>query len=486
MPSEPNKILFKPRYQLCTRRNWPERKMNVTLTNKESELCNFLILVTQFIKENYPELPIVELRIAGGWVRDKLLGYECNDLDIAINSMMGYEFGEHVNNCLRLKGYATEGIHKIELNPDKSKHLETATTKIFGYEIDFVNLRSEEYAEDSRIPSKVVKYHFYGLTIIIHNLSKAIQNLFFNDRTFGTPEQDAYRRDLTINALFYNIHTCQVEDPTKKGIHDLENGLIRTPLEPFETFNDDPLRVLRCIRLASKFNFLIDESIWIAVKDERIKKAISTKVSRERIGIEMDKMLKGPHPALSIRLIYELGLYDTIFAPPQDYYEFLDDSKTAVCLARILEWLLSTSNENHLHTYLSSRIPEDIRLLYLASFLAPHKTIKILTKKKNYTSFHHVIKESLKLKSSDGDITNKLFSFVDPITTAAIKESYKIIEKYNKLVDLTIELGIQNCFNDKPILNGNDIATLLNIKKGIIIGEIQKSVIEWQLENPGG
>ncbi|CAG8715990.1 31548_t:CDS:2, partial [Racocetra persica] len=248
-------------------------------------------------------------------------------------------------------------------------------------------------------------------------------------------------------------------------------------------------------------------------------KVINTKVSRERIGIEVDKMIKGPHPALSIKLIHELGLYDTIFAPPQDYHGTLDDSKTAVCLAKILEWLLLTSNENHLHMNLSSRTPEDIRLLYLASFLAPHKNIEIVSKKKNYTSFHHVIKESLRLKSSDADITKKFFSFVDPITTAAnrnlvapldrkslgllirdigsqwqnafilaliLKEPYKIIEKYNKLVDLITELGLLNCFNDKPIINGKELATLLNIKQGVIIGEIQKSVIEWQLANAGG
>ncbi|CAG8507787.1 5647_t:CDS:10, partial [Dentiscutata heterogama] len=472
MLSDSNKSLFYSRYQPYDRRKRTERGMNVTLTTEESELCNFLTLVTLYLKENCPELPLVELRIAGGWVRDKLLGYECNDLDIAINSMTGYEFGEHVYNFLKLKEYAAENIHKIESNPQKSKHLETATTKIFGREVDFVNLRSEEYIEDSRIPSKI---------------------------SFGTPEQDAYRRDLTINALFYNIHTRQIEDPTKKGITDLKEGLIRTPLEPYETFKDDPLRVLRCIRFASRFDFSINETIFIAVKDEQIKKAISAKVSRERIGMEVDKMIKGPHPALSIKLIHELGLYEVIFAPPQDYHGTLDDPKTAVCLAKILEWLLLTSNENHLHVNLSSRTPEDIRTLYLASFLAPHKTIEILSKKKNYSSFHHVVKESLKLKSSDGDITNKLFFFIDQITTVAnqnliaslnrkslVKEPYKIIEKYNKLVDFIIELNLQNCFNEKPIINGKEIACLLNIKQGVIIGEIQKSVIDWQLENPGG
>ncbi|CAG8484397.1 59_t:CDS:10 [Dentiscutata erythropus] len=463
MPSDSNKSLFYSRYQPYDRRKRTERGMNVTLTTEESELCNFLTLLTQYMKENCPELPLVELRIAGGWVRDKLLGYECNDLDIAINSMTGCEFGEHVYNFLRLKGYAAENIHKIESNPQKSKHLETATTKIFGREVDFVNLRSEEYVEDSRIPSKV---------------------------TFGTPEQDAYRRDLTINALFYNIHTRQVEDPTKKGITDLKEGLIRTPLEPYETFKDDPLRVLRCIRFASRFDFSIDETILIAVKDEQIKKAISAKVSRERIGIEVDKMIKGPHPALSIKLIHELGIYYVIFAPPQDYHGTLDDPKTAACLAKILEWLLLTSNENHLHVNLSSRTPEDIRTLYLASFLAPHKNIEILSKKKNYTSFHHVVKESLKLKSLDGllirDIGTQwqnafilaliceLLPKYPDVESGILKEPYNIIDKYNELVDFIIELNLQNCFNDKPIING------------VIIGEIQKSVIEWQLENPGG
>jgi tRNA nucleotidyltransferase (CCA-adding enzyme) len=97
--------------------------------------------------------------------------------------------------------------------------------------IDLVNLRKEEYALDSRIPTVA----------------------------FGTPLEDALRRDLTINALFYNINTGQVEDYTEHGIEDLKAGRIRTPLNPEQTFKDDPLRILRVFRFAARYNFSCDQ-----------------------------------------------------------------------------------------------------------------------------------------------------------------------------------------------------------------------------------
>jgi tRNA nucleotidyltransferase (CCA-adding enzyme) len=84
------------------------------------------------------------------------LGKTCHDLDVAVSTMMGYDFAVHVNAYLTSKGYETRSIAKIDSNPDKSKHLETATTKLFDQEIDFVNLRNEIYNEDSRIPAQVV------------------------------------------------------------------------------------------------------------------------------------------------------------------------------------------------------------------------------------------------------------------------------------------------------------------------------------------
>lgn len=77
-------------------------------------------------------------------------------MDIAVNDMMGYEFAQYVNQCLKKNGYPTRNIAKIDSNPAKSKHLETATTKLFNIEVDFANLRTEVYEEDSRIPSAIV------------------------------------------------------------------------------------------------------------------------------------------------------------------------------------------------------------------------------------------------------------------------------------------------------------------------------------------
>lgn len=79
------------------------------------------------------------------------------------------------------------------------------------------------------------------------------------------------RRDITINALFFNIHTRQIEDLTGKGLSDLAQGIVRTPLPAIQTFLDDPLRVLRVVRFASRFHYTLSEDIPEAIKDESIR-----------------------------------------------------------------------------------------------------------------------------------------------------------------------------------------------------------------------
>lgn len=221
----------------------------------------------------------IVLRWAGGWVRDKLLGRPSHDIDVAINCMTGEVFGNQLRDFCdapenkkkhNLQKQDIGNLHKIEKNPDKSKNLETATVKIFGLDVDFVNLRTETYAEDSRNPQM----------------------------EFGTAEEDARRRDATVNALFYNIHTEEVEDFVG-GLEDMQAKLIRTPMEPFQTFMDDPLRVLRLVRFASRLGFAIDPSAKTCMGNESVLKALRIKISRERVGIEVDKMLKGEFFCLS-------------------------------------------------------------------------------------------------------------------------------------------------------------------------------------------
>lgn len=196
---------------------------NIYPTDKEK---NLFYLLCQVIAHFNLE---TQLRVAGGWVRDKLLGQECNDIDIAIDNMLGRDFCMKVNEYLASTGEERKEFIEIRSNPDKSKHLETARMRIFDVWIDFVNLRCEDYTQfqNSRIPSM----------------------------QFGSAEEDAYRRDLTINSMFYNIHTCEVEDFTGRGLDDLKCRKIMTPLEPKKTFLDDPLRVLRAIRFSTRLEF---------------------------------------------------------------------------------------------------------------------------------------------------------------------------------------------------------------------------------------
>ena len=262
----------------------PKVKMStatVSLTATERQLVNLLLAVAQYVDTTSaapPPKAKIELRFAGGWVRDKLLGIPSNDIDTAINVMTGLSFLEEMKDYLHIAGNLEKHglqpeeirkVHTIAANPEKSKHLETSTTKLFDLDVDFVNLRKETYTEDNRNPQM----------------------------EFGTPLEDAERRDATINALFYNLHTDFVEDFVG-GLKDLDAKRISTPLEPKQTFRDDPLRVLRLIRFASRLNFSLDSECQLWMGDKTIKKALEKMISRERIGVELEKMVKGTLCAL--------------------------------------------------------------------------------------------------------------------------------------------------------------------------------------------
>ncbi|WFD00366.1 CCA tRNA nucleotidyltransferase [Malassezia yamatoensis] len=272
-----------------------------------------------------------EARIAGGWVRDKLLNQSSHDLDVSLSTLTGYTFALFLRSYLATETFRTSqlavklselygneksamsNVGKIAANPEQSKNLETATARVFGLELDFVNLRKEEYQGKSRIPVM----------------------------SFGTPLEDALRRDITINSLFYNVHTKQVEDWTNYGLTDLKSGIIRTPLDPIQTFSDDPLRILRCVRFASRFQYEIHTEIRTCLKGEAtaqisrakaqesaqsLRSALKSKVSRERFGIEVEKMLTGPNPLYALQLLSELNLYSIVFFPPGDNINVLKDA----------------------------------------------------------------------------------------------------------------------------------------------------------------
>ena len=249
----------------------PVMEKRICLTDEEAKLRRLLLDVSSYIG-TVEGCTKPELRFTGGWVRDKLLGSESNDIDIGIDNMTGYRFGtlmkeylEQPETAAKWKQDDLRSLAKIKANPDKSKHLETVTTKILKLDIDLVNLRKETYVENSRNPTM----------------------------EFGTPVEDALRRDATVNALFYNLSTTEIEDFTGRGLQDMDHKVIKTPLAPLKTFNDDPLRVLRGIRFASRLGYSIAPEDENAMKDSSIQDALRIKISRERVGVELTKMLKG-------------------------------------------------------------------------------------------------------------------------------------------------------------------------------------------------
>lgn len=300
---------------------------------------------------------------------------------------MGYDFallvqeyivGKYPDSYKEILGESAH-IAKIKSNPEKSKHLETATVRLCGIEVDFVNLRSETYQEGSRIPDSIV---------------------------FGTPLEDAQRRDLTINSLFFNIHTGKVEDILNSGIDDLRKGVVRTPLPAFETFRDDPLRVLRLIRFASRFGYSVHEDCREAIMNPTIQQALSNCISRERVGAELGKMFSGPRPVLSIRLMLELGVFQTLFKIPSNALysptrepvspSIIDNSVGKIVQRAItLQWALQSSQFRNLlllpinNGNASSKTNYDEetlhRLMYTSVLLSPFRHLIIPAPKKTKT-----------------------------------------------------------------------------------------------------
>jgi len=347
----------------------------IELTELETQIFETLLMSTKKAGLD------TTLRCAGGWVRDKLLGKGSDDIDIALDNLMGRQFAEKVNEYLNAAGHETHSIGVIQCNPDQSKHLETARMKVCGVWLDLVNLRSETYAEGSRIP----------------------------EMQFGSPEQDALRRDFTINSMFYNINTGMLEDLTQRGMQDLRDGIIRTPLEPLETFTDDPLRVLRAVRFASRFGFELDGALITAASSNKVRNELAAKVSRERVGTELDGMFHGPDPVAAARLLYQLRLFPVVFQPPQPQLELLGSNFGEPCLATMsaaATILDSPDCKVQLHG-------DAKRLCLFASLLLPLRDIEVpkgaVKGVKQPTSLPaFLLRESLKRKNKDGDAVTSL------------------------------------------------------------------------------
>lgn len=215
------------------------------------------------------------LWLVGGWVRDKVLGVPAKqDIDIV------------------LEGDALDLAHflyseQISLHaPVTYPRFGTAMVCISGQNVELVTARRESYDQDSRKPARVEP---------------------------ATIAEDAARRDFTINTLIENVHTGEIVDPLGCALRDIKGRVIRTPLPPQATFDDDPLRMLRAVRFATRLGFEIEHETWTAIERNALRLAPPT-VSAERIRDEFVKIVVTDYPSRGLDLLRHSGLLAQ-FAP---------------------------------------------------------------------------------------------------------------------------------------------------------------------------
>ena len=235
--------------------------------------------VFKLVSETAKELG-VRAFVIGGYVRDCFLGKPNKDIDIVVE-MPGGSGHEGVRPGILL----AEAIgKKTRARVSVFKSFGTAMLKYHGMEVEFVGARKESYQRDSRKP-------------IVED---------------GTLEEDQLRRDFTINAMAFSLQAEDygaLVDPFG-GIRDLTAGIIRTPLEPEQTYSDDPLRMLRAIRFAARLS-TPEHRFTIVPESIAAMKAMADRMqilSKERIVEELNKMLMTDYPAMAFETLEQTGL----------------------------------------------------------------------------------------------------------------------------------------------------------------------------------
>ena len=220
----------------------------------------------------------------GGCVRDEIMEHEIKDIDLAVTIPDGgirlaEWLEENGNTSIHVVTYPTyhTAMFRLKEFPDE--------------ELEAVQTRKEKYTDrDSRNP----------------------------ETAYGTIEEDCMRRDLTINALYRNLSTGEIIDITGHGVNDIRDHIIRTPTDPDLTYDDDPLRILRCIRFASRYGWEISDETWDGMLRNVDRLAI---ISHERIRDELEKMLTCDHPVMAMKLLRQSSAMHYVISELEETYD---------------------------------------------------------------------------------------------------------------------------------------------------------------------
>lgn len=425
--------------------------------------------------------------LVGGFVRDELLGKAPKDADIVIGKFQGgVEFTEWLGKKL--------GIFKEKTNPVIYPTFGTANLRLEGVvwngidfsaqNVDAVMFRKEQYHDpNSRKP--VVQY---------------------------TPhiEVDASRRDLTFNALYKDVSSGKILDPTGKGMDDLKAGLIRTPIDPNVIYTDDALRMFRAVRFATQFNFQIASEVIEGIKNNLHRLG---NTSKERVRDELNKILLSKNPVRGIRLLKDVGLLPHIASELQQAIGMAQNvHHTHDVFDHTLEVLTNTKPElvqrlmalfhdigkvatrsetpTGVHFYGHELAGADIVDRVLRDLKYPTDIINaVKAGVANHMRLKHGGDDAVKLSDKSLrkfkiELGNNLETLLDVIHADNIAHAdasampNQIEHVRRRLKNLDIQVS-------KPTLpiNGNDLQ-MMGIPKGPLIGKILSAVTDAWYENP--
>ena len=422
----------------------------------------------------------LECYVVGGYVRDLFLERPSNDIDVVV-------VGSGISMAEALKKQLGGRAHLSVF-----RNFGTAQVKYGGLEIEFVGARKESYSHDSRKP-------------VVED---------------GTLEDDQNRRDFTINALAVCLNRArfgELVDPFD-GLADLEDGIIRTPLDPDITFSDDPLRMLRCVRFAAQLNFFIEDETFDALTRnvDRIKI-----ISGERVQEELNKIMMTATPSKGLVELYRCGLLPRLLpeltaldivekrngrAHKNNFYHTLEvlDNVSRHSDNLWLRWAAllhdigkpKTKRWNnalgwtfHNHNFVGAKmvpdifrrlkLPMDAKMKYVRKLVDLHMRPIVIA--------DEVVTDSAvrRLLNDAGDDIDDLMTLCEADITSKNEgrkkhflENFRIVR--SKLHDLK-EKDYKRLL--QPCIDGNEIMSMFNLKPSHEVGELKKYLKDAVLDN---
>lgn len=451
----------------------------------------------------------VECYVVGGYVRDIFLERPSNDIDVVVVGS-GIAVAQALKDALGRKAHLSvfknfgtaqvkiKNTSTISSSPSSSSPSSSSPSSFLlppssFIEVEFVGARKESYSHDSRKP-------------VVED---------------GTLEDDQQRRDFTINAMAICLNHerfGELVDPFD-GLYDLEDGLIRTPLDPDVTFSDDPLRMLRCVRFATQLRFDIEQETKDALRRNVQRLKI---ISGERIAEELNKILLAAHPSIGLLELHDSGLLQLILpelsaldivetrngrAHKNNFYHTLevlenvcktDQSQLWLRWAALLHDIGKTKSKRwdnqqgwtfHNHNFIGAKmvpeifrrlkLPLDAKMKYVQKLVDLHmRPIVIADEEVTDSAVRRLMNDAGEdiddlMLLCEADITSK-----NEVRKKRFLENFRIVRE--KLADLK-EKDYKRLL--QPVIDGNEIMEIFHLKPSPVVGTLKQYLKDAVLDN---